>query len=110
MSEDDWVTGFLDPLVLQSPELRDENFYRCFQLAVAVLRRAILDLCISEYGAQKIRQDAYEFLTKTLWEEDNLWGSILSGFISKEAVLRLVEERCLRTEGGGGGCDARRVQ
>ena len=64
-------------------------------LASAILRRAFHDLsCLRERHAQDVRNDAFEFLTETLWQDECVWRSILGSRLDRKKVLFAVSLRC----------------
>ena len=64
------------------------------KMAVAVIERAALDLSLmSTRYTDEYRQDAVDFLTQRLWEDDCLWNLFLNGAITQPKMCRLVKQK-----------------
>lgn len=84
----DWPSrsgGNLDP---------DTHDWAVLRLAVAVAEQAVRDLVGPVDRA--CRDDAYDFLTNRLWDEDCSWYEVLGQYLSRPAVIRRIHE-VLRT-------------
>lgn len=80
-------------MVNEGPDIGDVSEH--VALAAAVVRRAFVDLrATQERYAEYYRWDAYDFLTKRLWESTNLWGGLLAHSLVKHMILREVKRIC----------------
>lgn len=63
------------------------------RLALAVIEQAVYDAKPGRYtlereGDKLARMDACDFLANRLWEQDNVWGSLVEKFLSAETRRR----------------------
>ena len=83
-------------------ELREFDF--AVVIAVRVVKQALNDLearVVADVQAQQelqlIRNDAYDFLTRRLWDSECLWLDLLGHCLVKRDILREVAMRWERT-------------
>jgi len=86
------------PSLAQDEEFRDLDF--AVIVAAKVVTQALNDLEVrvvqdadTQVELQIIRNDAYDFLTRRLWDPDCLWLSLLEHCLVKETVLQAVASR-----------------
>ena len=77
-----------------------EQINECLEgLSVAILKRAVRDLSLRR-KQKGFREDAYKFLTVTLWEPDCPWTGFLPSDLSKSALLDMINRRVVVDDEG----------